>query len=454
MNRFHFIDWVILCFYTIIIIYIGVFRSKSKSLEGYILDGRKLSLGGFIATLVSTWYGGILGVGENTFLYGIQTWFIFALPYYIFALAYAFFIAPKIRKKEFLSIPEHFRYYYGNNAGILCAFLITFISSPAPYILSMGILIQFLFGLNIGSALLIATIFSVSYVWNGGFSSIVKTDLIQFILMFLGFFLLIGFSWHHVGSPIELIKLIPHGHSDPLGGNTIQYVLVWFFLAAWTFIDPGFYQRCSAAKSIKVAKNGLLISIGFWAIFDFLTILCGLYSVILIQTEQPLFSFPMLGQYVLPNGLFGVFIIGILATIMSTIDSLTLICAFTFGHDILFRIQNTESKSSITQIQKGLIIVSFISVIMAFFIPSVVKLFYLIGSVLIPGIILPFSLTLIRDKIFLSEKIIIQWILIPVITSFIWFSFSQILGQPLLGIEPFYPGMFLSFLYFILILKK
>lgn len=457
MNKFHFIDWIILCSYGIIIIYIGIFRSKSqsKSLEEFFLNGRRLSLGGFVATLVTTWYGGILAIGENTFLYGIQTWFIFALPYYIFALAYTFFIAPKIRKKEFLSIPDQFRYYYGKSAGILSAILITFLASPAPYILSMGILLQYLFGLNLGSALLISTIFSVSYVWNGGFSSIVKTDLIQFFLMFFGFFLLIAFSWNLIGSPINLLKLIPQGHLEPLGGNTIQYVLVWFFLAAWTFIDPGFYQRCAAAKSVKIAKNGLLMSISFWAIFDLLTLLCGLYSVALIQTNQPLFSFLILGQHVLPIGIFGLFIIGILATIMSTIDSLTLICAFTFGYDILWHIQNIKSKSdSIGLVKKGLIIVSFISIIMAFLIPSVVKLFYSIGSILIPGIILPFILTLIKDKISLSEQAIIQWILIPVMISFIWFVFSQIKQQPLFGIEPFYPGMAASFLFFILFLKK
>ena len=48
---------------------------------------------------------------------------------------------------------------------------------------------------------------------------------------------------------------------DPLGGNSLQYLLVWFFIASWTFIDPGFYQRCSAAKNPDTAKKGILFSI-------------------------------------------------------------------------------------------------------------------------------------------------------------------------------------------------
>ena len=106
MNKFHFLDWGIILTYFIGLIWIGIIRQKNKSTSqnDFILSGRRLSLTGFVATLVTTWYGAILGIGENTFLYGIQTWFIFSLPYYLFAIGYAFWIAPKIRKKGLLSI--------------------------------------------------------------------------------------------------------------------------------------------------------------------------------------------------------------------------------------------------------------------------------------------------------------------------------------------------------------
>ena len=457
MSQFHFLDWAILGAYAAGLIWIGIFRIKdqSASQEDFILSGRRLSLGGFVATLVTTWYGAILGVGENTFLYGIQTWFIFALPYYGFALGYAFWIAPKIREKNFLSIPDHFRFHYGETAGIISALLITFLASPAPYILSMGILLQFLFGINLGSALLISTIFSVIYVWNGGFSAVVKTDILQFILMFIGFFLLIGFSWNEFGSPAVLIKSISETHLDPLGGNTVQYILVWFFIAAWTFIDPGFYQRCAAAKSPEIAKKGLLISIGFWAVFDCLTVLSGLYAVVMIQTDQALLSFPLLGANILPIGVFGLFITGLLATIMSTIDSLSLISAITFGRDILWRIQRPRMDSNpIPLVRKGLVIISFLSLFLAFAVPSVVGLFYAIGSVLIPGLILPFVFTLWNEKISLSERLANQWIITPVVVSLVWFGISQLSGESFMGIEPFYPGMVVSILFGLYIINS
>ena len=457
MSQFYLLDWVILGAYAVGLIWIGIFRLKDQSTspEDFILSGRRLSLGGFVATLVTTWYGAILGVGENTFLFGIQTWVIFALPYYGFALGYAFWMAQKIKEKNFLSIPDYFRSSYGERVGIISALLITFLASPAPYILSMGMMLQFLFGIDLGLSLLISTDFSVVYVWNGGFSAVVKTDILQIILMFAGFFLLVGFSWNNYGSPIELIKSTPESHLDPLGGNTIQYILVWFFIAAWTFVDPGFYQRCAAAKSPEIAKKGLLISIGLWAVFDCLPVLSGLYAVAMIQTDQPLHSFPLLGAHILPIGIFGFFITGLLATIMSTIDSLSLISAITFGRDILWRIQRPQANSNpVPLIRKGLVIISFLSLFLAFAVPSVVGLFYVVGSVLIPGLILPFVFTLWNEKITIPERLASYWIKTPVGVSLIWFGISQISGQTFLGIEAFYLGMVISFLFLLFIMNR
>lgn len=452
MNNIHFLDWAIMSLYLFSLIYIGIIRQKDKNLSqtDFILSGRRLSLTGFIATLVTTWYGAILGIGENTFLYGVQTWFIFSLPYYIFALMYAIWLAPRISEHGFLSIPDHFRTYFGEKVGIISAILITFLSSPAPYILSMGILLQFLFGINLGLALLISTIFSIIYIWNGGFSAVVRTDLLQFILMFFGFFLLLGYLWQRIGDPFTILQTLPEKFLDPLGGNTLQYIMVWFFIAAWTFIDPGFFQRCAAADSKKTAKKGILIAIGFWAVFDCLTILCGLYAISHLQNGHALLTYPLLAMNILPVGMFGLFIIGILATLMSTIDSLSLISAITFGRDILWRITKPSKDSDpIPFIRRGLVIISVISLFLAFLIPSVVQLFYTLGSTLIPGLILPFLWTMNSKKTLNDEYFSIGWVLIPIMVSVVWFLLSRLKGSTFLGIEPFYPGMMISSLYLI-----
>jgi len=454
MMDFHFLDKMIMGTYVLVIIYVGIIRKRNveSSEENFILSGRRLSITGFVATLVTTWYGAILGIGENTFLYGIQTWFIFSFPYYIFALAYAFWIAPKIRKSRSISIPDNFRDVYGERAGILSALILSFLASPAPYLLGMGFVIQFMFGLELGMALMISTIFSAIYVWNGGFGAVVRTDLIQFILMFAGFFILLGYLWYNIQSPILMIKDLPDSYLDPLGGNTLQYILAWFFLAVWTFIDPGFFQRCAAAKTPEMAQRGILISILFWAIFDCLTITCALYAVGTIQQGQAALTFPLLALDVLPIGVFGLFMTGIIATLMSTIDSLGLLSAISFGRDILWRIQSdNRTLDTVPFIRKGLVIISFLSLVLAYLLPSIVQLFYAIGSVLIPGLILPFLNTIRKHPLAMKGAQAVRWMGIPIIISMSWYIISTIKGAPFLGIEPFYPGILSSIGYFYLI---
>ena len=454
----HWLDLSILILYVGLLIGFGFYRTKQsgKDPEEFLLAGRKLSLPGFVVTLVATWYGGILGIGENTYSYGIQTWFIFGLPYYIFAILFAFLIAGRINETKFISIPDQFHGRFGKTAGVVSALYILFLASPAPYILSIGILLQFTTGLSFGLSLLMATGLSLSYIWIGGFKAVVRTDGLQFGFMFAGFLLLLIFSMKSSGPISELV--LPVSHLNITGGASIQYIVVWFFIALWTFVDPGFYQRCAAAKSPQTAKKGILISIGFWFIFDMLTLSTGLYAKALLTAGDPLFAYPRLGAMVLPPLAYGIFITGLLATIMSTIDSLGLISAITFGRDILWRIQSPTStdklkwnNESTIFVRKGLIITAFIALILAFSIPSVVKLWYGLGSILVPGLVLPFLISFKNNR---PKENILLMMVSPVLVSIFWILLGKLLNGYPFGLEPFYPGILTSVLVYVIKVKN
>ena len=454
----HWLDLSVLIIYVGLLIGFGFYRTKQsgKDPEEFLLAGRKLSLPGFVVTLVATWYGGILGIGENTYSYGIQTWFIFGLPYYIFAILFAFLIAGRINETKFISIPDQFHGRFGKTAGVVSALYILFLASPAPYILSIGILLQFTTGLSFGLSLLMSTGLSLSYIWIGGFKAVVRTDGLQFGFMFVGFLLLLIFSMKSSGPLSELV--LPVSHLNITGGASIQYIVVWFFIALWTFVDPGFYQRCAAAKSPQTAKKGILISIGFWFIFDMLTLSTGLYAKALLTAGDPLFAYPRLGAMVLPPLAYGIFITGLLATIMSTIDSLGLISAITFGRDILWRIQSPTStdklkwnNESTIFVRKGLIITAFIALILAFSIPSVVKLWYGLGSILVPGLVLPFLISFKKNR---PKENILLMMMSPVLVSIFWILLGKLLNGYPFGLEPFYPGILTSVLVYVIKVKN
>jgi len=374
--------------YVAALIFLGL-REKNKDTQkaDFILGGRMLTLPAFVATLVTTWYGGILGVGEFTFLYGISNWFVFGLPYYVIAILFAFFLAGRVRENGGLSIADQFYSAYGNSSGRLSGLFTFFITLPAPYCLMIGLFLQMLTGWSLWLCVSIGTVCSMLYVLSGGFRAVVRTDRLQFILMFSGFAMLLLYLLFTIGGLPFLQENLPESYFSWHGGNSTETIVVWFFIALWTFVDPGFHQRCYAAATPAIAKKGILTSILFWLIFDSMTTLCGLYARALMSNINPVLAFPLLSHAYLPPLFSGIFLTGLLATIMSTVDSFSLLSAVSLGHDL--QPPDERKKLSIKRLQIGLIITALLSIGLAISIPSVIQIWYIVGTLFVPPLLLP-----------------------------------------------------------------
>ncbi len=384
-------DYLILIGFFAVVTFIGLVAKSGKSREGvdYLLDSRKVGLVLFVATNVATWYGGILGVGEFTYRYGILSWLTQGLPYYIFAIIFAFFFAGKIREAELFTIPDKIESVYGRKPALLAAVIIFILVNPAPYLLMTGYLFALIFNISLYWGMLISIGIVALYLLKGGFKSTLYTDLFQFVIMFAGFAVIVLVVIGNYGGIDFLVSELPEKFlTVPKGSG--GYIVVWFLIALWTFVDPGFHQRSYAAKSAKVAKWGIIISVVFWAIFDFLTTTTGLYSrAILGGNINAVISYPLLAQKVLSPGLKGLFFAALFATILSTLNSMTFLGATTYSRDFYYRLSKSKSAVNIEfQTRLGLLITTILSFLLASFFQSVVEIWYTLGSILIPGMIL------------------------------------------------------------------
>jgi SSS family solute:Na+ symporter len=147
MVSFLSIDIIIIASFFFLLILIGLLAGKKSAdtSDDFLLSGRKVGLGLFILTNVATWYGGILGVGEFTYRYGLVSWFTQGFPYYIFAILFAIFFAKKIRTASLFTIPDKLEQTYGKHVAIIAAGLIFILVSPAPYLFMIGSLISLVF---------------------------------------------------------------------------------------------------------------------------------------------------------------------------------------------------------------------------------------------------------------------------------------------------------------------
>ncbi len=454
-------DYLVIAAYTGIILFIGFYISRhngivtGSSTEDFLLAGRKVTLPIFVGTLVATWYGNILGVGEFIYNDGIAEWFSFAFPYYIAAIFFAFFVAQKIRNSNVTTIPEQVEKKYGRAAGYAASVLVLIITIPAAYILMMGIIVQLFLGWELWLCIVIGALISLAYIYTGGFRADILTNAAQFVIMYIGFAALLYFSVKAFGTPSEMISKLPESHRAITGNHDWQYILVWFIIAFQTFVDPTFHQRCAAAKNPKTARNGILISVFFWAVFDLMTLATGLYATAYLNISAPVDSFPALAEAVLPPFWKGVFMVTLLATIMSTLDSYSFVSAMTFGNDIFRPILkkfgvNSSYFSTERLTKAGLILTAAIGIILAIILPSPVELIYKLSSIAVPGLLVPLLLTY-SSRTGISKNKIIIIMAVSSSVSFIWTilnSFAIVENFPeaglFLNIEPMIPGILIS----------
>jgi len=427
-------------------------RRREHSQESLILAGRRLTLPAFVATLVSTWYGGILGVGEYSFLYGISNWIVFGVPYYLAAAIFALFLARRARSSPEMTIPDRLYKFYGPAATVSGSAILILVTLPVAYVLMIGVLINMFFGIPVWVGIVIGTLFSVFYVMAGGFRAVVWTDVFQFVLMFLGFIILLSFSVEYFGGFEALKSSLPAEHFTVTGGNSWPYIATWYVIALATLVEPAFYQRCFAARTVTVARSGIFISILFWIFFDFMTTFSGLYArAILPQLDNPVAAYPALAMKILPHGLLGLFLLSLLATIMSTVDSYMFIAATTISHDLVWRFKKFEESKIRFYTLMGLIISSIGTIAIAVVSDSVVNIWHDFGSVGTAALLLPL-LTSYWGRFRYSPRgaaVSIAASAIITILALVYPGLSGT-GEYILNIEPIFIGLTVSIAVLIL----
>jgi SSS family solute:Na+ symporter len=396
---------------------------------------------------VSTWYGGILGVGEYSYLYGVSNWLVFGVPYYLWALVFALFLAKKARRTHYISLPDHLGQAYGRGPGLVGAAVVFIMTVPAAYVLMLGDFGRMLLGWPLWVGAAVGAGLSIIYLFIGGFRSAIRADLLQFVCMFGGFSLILPFAINEFGGWSFLKAQLPATHLTASGGNSWWFIISWYFIATATLVEPAFYQRCYAAKDEKTARRGIFWSIGFWILFDFMTTTTGLYARAAMQSlESPIMSYPELAARVLPVGILGLFFVGLIATVVSTVDSYMFLSAIALGRDVMSRARTMTDQGIRTSTRWALLASAALAVFLAVGAQSVIGIWKTVGSVGVPILLLPVLATFLHNRPRLSQQFVILWMALPGLASLAWVIINVTTGSYPFKLEPIFPGLLISVL--------
>jgi Na+/proline symporter/outer membrane receptor for Fe3+-dicitrate len=445
----HLLDWgIVLAYFA----FLGVvWRSRigrsSEAVE-YLLAGRRITLAPLVATLVATWYGGILGVGEYSYRYGVSNWLVFGVPYYVGALLFAWWFARRAREAALFTIPDLLERHHGRAPAIAGAIAIFLTSAPAAYVLMLGTLFSAMTGLPLAACVIASAVFSLFYIHRGGMRAVVVSDLVQFVLMYVGMAVIVAFLVAQHGGLPFLQRSVPATHFTWHGGNPPSAILVWYFIALSTLVDPAFWQRAYAARDPKVARRAVLWSIVFWIVFDFMTTATGLYArALLPNLRDPVFAYPELAKITLPPFALGLFYVGMIATVMSTIDSYGFIAGATIGRDLIWRIRGEATEARVAFYSKiGLWIACAFAAVLALMNPTVIGLWHDLGSIVTPALLLPVA-TALAGRYRIGSTATVVAMAAPFLVSLVWVLSRKTGAEGTrypLGIEPIYAGLVTS----------
>ncbi len=373
---------------TVISVIIGHLKKDKKAnpLLDYMVMGRKLSLPLFVATLTASWYGGIFGVSEITFNFGLYNFITQGVFWYIAYIIFALFIAGKIRRYQSVTLPSLAEDMFGKKSGRTAAIFTFFGVLPISYVLSLGIFLQLVFGLSLIKGMILGSLFACLYSARGGLRAVVFADAVQFVVMCAAVLMVFLFSLHAFGGLSFLKANLPAAHFSLTGGNTWLNTFAWGAVALAALADPAFYQRVFAAKDIKTAKYGILICTAVWFCFDICTTAGALYARALLPKAAPSSAYFLYALQLLPSGLRGFFIAGVLAIVLSTLDAFLFIAANTLAYDLL----KDKIKNKLLANQIALFAVAALAILLAlFFEGNFRRIWFILGSYMSACLLIP-----------------------------------------------------------------
>jgi SSS family solute:Na+ symporter len=348
-SRMTAVDYVIVGIYLAGMLALGaVISTRIKGFKDYFLAGGALTTPLLVCTLVSSYYGidVTFGTSETSFYSGLVAWFWYSLPYYVFIAIAAMVIAPRLaRYGDAMTLSDVLEYHYGRNTRIVGAAACFIYSAPVLAMGGLMTLMTFL-GLSPTWGLIVTVAVCAIYTSMGGMWADVLSDTVQFVLMCVSLAIAIPYAIDWVGG-WEFVEHLPthEATGEALfmqhhGGLSGWMLVAWSLTGVTILIEPAFYQRVFAAQDKRSVQRALLIGILLWASYDWGVTLVGIIARAAVEKgmlpadlegKQALLT---LCVEMLPVGLRGLMVGGIIAAAMSNVDSYSLLAAGNVVYDI------------------------------------------------------------------------------------------------------------------------
>ena len=353
----HWFATVLLVAYTAMLLrnaYVG--SRASKGMGEYYVGSR--NMGGiaigvsFFATFAST--NSYIGHAGKGYAYGLP-WLIMAASLVLFTYVSWRWIAPRLRRfasrLDALTIPDYLTSRFTapgeSGASLRFASALVVVFASLLYLVAIfkgaGHLFELFLGIPYSRAVGVTLVIVVLYTSLGGFVSVVRTDVVQGVLMVVGAMMLFYFITSAAGGVAAITQLPARPETSfmfELNGGIALVVLLGISLSGSLklMVDPRQLSRFYALKDDTQIRRGIWVAVVGLAVVQFCIFPIGLYAHLLLDGVQDTdLIVPTLvnDPSVFPVWAADFLIVAIVAAAMSSMDSVLLVAASTLYKNIL-----------------------------------------------------------------------------------------------------------------------
>ncbi|MFH1744974.1 MAG: sodium:solute symporter family protein [bacterium] len=397
------IDILLVIIYFVLALGIGLISARKMTKEGFLIAERKLGVFSLTASISAGFLGGGLLVAYVSYVYqfGMSAIWIFAGIALGFLLLLVYHKRLKVLadKEEFYTISDYFKFKYGKNVGMISAIavILYFLFFLIIEFIAGGRILSGILNIPYFYSVLIMALVVLIYLGLGGFKSVVKTDVFQYLVIVLFAAVIVFFVTTGVDFPKQELSLANAGI-----GNSIAFLILGAFA---TFMAPDLWQRIYASKNTKAAKISLYLTSVLIFLFGFVMALIGIVAKLNFPDILPDNALIFGLSNLLPAGILGLGIVMLFAAIMSSVDTSLFILGMNISEDIVRSRKEVTKDKLISLTRWSIIGFAIISVLVAVFIQNIISIALAFGSVslaLTPSLIGSFHFKLKSKAVFWS----------------------------------------------------
>jgi SSS family solute:Na+ symporter len=348
------VDYLLISLYFVFVLGIGLSaRASVSSSIDFFLSGRSLPAWVTGLAFISANLGAveIMGMSANGAQYGMATfhyYWIGAIPAMLFlgVVMMPFYYGSKVR-----SVPEFMLRRFGPTAHLVnsVSFALAQLLIAGVNLYLLATIVNALLGWNIWLSTVVAAAIVLSYITLGGLSAAIYNEVLQFFVIVAALLPLTLLALHEVGGWNGLEdKMSAAGTGDQMNswpGTTITTYSSSFWSVVGIVFGLGFVlsfgywttnfvevQRAMASKDMNSARRAPIIGSFPKMFIPFIIIVPGMMAAVLVSplatmkgdgkdtgTDGITYndSLLLLMKQLLPNGLLGVAIAGLLAAFMA-----------------------------------------------------------------------------------------------------------------------------------------